>query len=456
MQALAAADKAGAADDARALAKMISEMDAPQEQPGFFSRLATNYQKEVGEGLAGMKEGAAQVMAEDATLGERALGAGKTALGALQYAASPIEAASRTIVADPVENLAKVAGASAETAKLIGDTTNLGAQVFSAAPAAKAIKAGAEATKEAVSTARQVWQAAKKQPAMTGEQLRAASQDAYRAAANSGVVINPQSFHSFMDDLPNNIEGFHPTITPQVAPKATSIMQAMRAQSESGAPLTLSELDTMRQAIGKAAAKNADANEGRIMGEIRDGLDEYIDNLQQSDLSPFTSQRDSNRAIGELKAAREMWRRSKKIEDIEDILAPADALGDPNYVQNKFRSILKNKRQFRRYTDEEKKLIRKIAKTGKIEMLGRALSPSGSDLTSTARLMGGSGVGFLVGGPAGAAIVPPAALAVRVGGNALRRNRIEALKETIARGGTPEPDIIQRLRAARAAARGAP
>ena len=299
--------KADAAGDAISARSIIAEIEK-RRSPGFFNRLKTNYMANVAAGVEGMPEGATQAVAPDSSLGDRALGAGKAALGALQYAASPIEAVSRTVVGDPAKLAARQLGASEGVANFVGDVANAGAQVFGAVPAAKAIQGGAQAVTK---TARTIAALTRKTPAMTGPQLKEASQKAYQAAENAGVVIQPKSFSAFVDDLPKNIEDFHPTITPQVAPQATKIMDGIRAQAASGAPLTLSELDGMRRAVGRAATGTKDANEGRVLSEIRDGIDDYIDNLRQGDLSPFTSAKDAHYAISELHAARKMWHKAR-------------------------------------------------------------------------------------------------------------------------------------------------
>lgn len=442
---------------ANALADAIRALPAEEpKDPGFIDRLSKNYKEAVGTGLENMSTGADQFTGADSSAWERTKGIGNMALGALEYGASPVNAASKTIVGDPAKNAATMAGASPGVAQFIGDTADIGSQVFSGAPVAKAVQQIPALVEAGADTAKLILAATKKVPAMTGEQLRTASQNAYKASANAGVVINPLSFKAFVADLPKNIEDFHPTITPSAAPKAVSMINAMGEHAATGAPITLSELDSIRQAVGKAAVKNADPNEGRIMGEIRDNIDDYLDNLRQGDLSPFTSQADASKAVAELRAAQQLWRRSKKIEDIDDILSVGAALNDPRSVQNKFRAIRKNKRQFNRYSPDEKALINKIARTGVIEGAGRVVSPSGNDLTSSLRLLTGSGIGAVVGGAPGAVAVPALGMAARLGGDAVRTARIGALKETIARGNTPVPSFIERLRAQRALARQTP
>ena len=115
-----------------------------QEQPGFVDRLKGNYMADVDQGVHGMTEGTGKLFGRDASPWERVKGAGQAALGAAEYATSPINAASKTIVGDPVTGAAtKVFGEKA--GKIIGDTANLGSQVLTGAELPKLAKAGVEA-----------------------------------------------------------------------------------------------------------------------------------------------------------------------------------------------------------------------------------------------------------------------------------------------------------------------
>src|SRR5262245_21434078 len=91
------------------------ETKAASLRPGKLARALepiTSYPKTYGEmnqaARAEMAAGAARAMDPNATLAERGLGAGQAALGGVSYAMSPINAAYRTVVGQPIENITGV------------------------------------------------------------------------------------------------------------------------------------------------------------------------------------------------------------------------------------------------------------------------------------------------------------------------------------------------------------
>lgn len=130
-----------------------SDKQRRKDDPGFFTRLGDNYSKLAGESLKSMNEGFQRRMAPDAGIMESIKGGGQQTAGALGFVTSPINAVSKTIVGDPVEQaLEPVVGKTA--ANIVGNTADLSSQVFGGAPIVKGTTAALEAIPEAATAVR--------------------------------------------------------------------------------------------------------------------------------------------------------------------------------------------------------------------------------------------------------------------------------------------------------------
>lgn len=149
---MAALRNAHAAGDTAAAERLAAKIFALQETekpsplsdttPGFIDRLSGNYSAAVQSGLTGMEEGAERVISPDSSLLDRAKGAGQAVLGAAGYVSSPLTAATKTIVTDPViageRSLGMPEGYSNFMGNLAGGAADLvsGAGISKAAPLA--------------------------------------------------------------------------------------------------------------------------------------------------------------------------------------------------------------------------------------------------------------------------------------------------------------------------------
>lgn len=223
-----------------------------------------------------------------------------------------------------------------------------------------AVPALAQGAGRVAQDAAQLW--GRKAPAPSQETIRNASNAAYKAASDAGVVVKPEAFKQFVDDLPSQLEGFRP----RLAPKAADVIAEMKGDVEAGKPITLDLLDELRK-VARGASKTTDRNEIRLISSIVEKLDDFIDELKPQQLLAG----DSEKAAASLKEARSLWRTNVKLRNIDEILEIGENLNDTNWVRNQFRSIVRKPKLFNQYTEEEQALIKQLARTGTMENLAR-------------------------------------------------------------------------------------
>lgn len=266
----------------------------------------------------------------------------------------------------------------------------------------------------------------------TKEQLGDAATAAYKRADDSGIAMKAESFDKMraglVDDLTKG--GIDPTLHP----KATAALG--RIVKEEG-PITLQKAETLRR-VALDAEDTLEKSDARNAGKIVDALDDYVDNLKDSDLVSGNV-----KDAAALKEARALYTRKRKADDIERLIKRAEysPSGFENGLRIEFRSLAKNDRRFNRYNTEEKAAINKVAKGGAVENTLRLLGKA----APTGIVSGGlsSGAGFAFGGPVGALAVPAVGIAGRLGAKALTARNATRAAETMRRGPYQEPPPLQ-------------
>lgn len=199
-------------------------------------------------------------------------------------------------------------------------------------------------------------------PAMSQDEIKAASAAAYKASEDAGVIVKPEAFQQFVDELPGKLDGFRP----RIAPKAADVISEFQSDAASGQPVTLEKLDELRR-IASGASKTTDRNEVRLISAIKDHLDDFVDNLHGGQLVAG----DADTAVGALNNARSLWQANTKLRNINDIVEIGDNLNDPNWVKNQFRGIIRKPKVFNQYSPDEQAIIKQIARTGTAELVAR-------------------------------------------------------------------------------------
>jgi len=238
--------------------------------------------------------------------------------------------------------------------------------------------------------------------APTIEGLKNAAREVYKEIDNTGAIVNSRSFNRLTNRLGAiaRKEGFNKRIHPKVAAALDELSSAK------GLDQKITDIDTLRKIV-RGAAKSLEPDEARIGSMLVDRIDDFLDNVKRTDFKRGTAAE-----IGtKYKDARQLWRRAKKSEILEEAFQKASlqATGFENGIRVQFRSILNNKKRARGFTTEELDAMRKVVKGGTAENLAKMIGKFGfSEGQASNMLMGSAGVagGAAVGGAAGAVAVP--------------------------------------------------
>ncbi len=269
--------------------------------------------------------------------------------------------------------------------------------------------------------------------APTVDELQAAKQAAYKAADNAGAVYDPQGYDKMLTDI---VAAFKKDrFNPKRHSVAASVFEDLVA--ERGKPLTLTELDQLRQIVRRDVVnpsyKSADLAADGHFGEII--LDE-IDNLIASNAQ----------GGGPITAARELNTRLRKTELIERALVKAERRAAStgsggnlnNAIRQNIRAILDDPKKARAFSKDELASMEKLVRQGKGEDLLRWI---GKFAPGSNGLMGMLQVGGTILNPAVAAM-PIAGMAAKAVADKGTIDKAARLQAQIARGGkapTPLP-----------------
>jgi hypothetical protein len=276
--------------------------------------------------------------------------------------------------------------------------------------------------------------------APTVQELKGQAGQQYKFAEEAGAIFKKNPYKQFAEGLESTLikEGMDETLTPKV------VAALKRINQEKGGNVTLEKIEILRR-IGRGAASSIDANESRIGNIIIDKLDDFVENAQPSQLAKGSSE-----AVRALVDARELWKRAKKTEIIDELVASAELRAEANYTQSGIENALRRKlvnladnpKKLRAFSKEEQELIKSTAKGGPIQnalRLAGKLSPTGAIPAAI-----GGGAGFALGGPYGAVILPMLGGAARQGATQLGLRNIEQLRNRLALGYQPIPQVSTR------------
>lgn len=236
------------------------------------------------------------------------------------------------------------------------------------------------------------------------DDLRAKKNAAYDRTKNIGVTYSPESY----DDLLANIvtQARNDRISPSRHEKAYSFIRDMA--QERGKPLTLTELDQLRQVVHRDLVKpsyrnpdmEADAHFGNI---IIDSIDDMIEKASPSSMVSGDP-RVAAKAIQDAREANKVFRKSEIVEEaIQKAFRRAESTGSGgninNAIRQNIRSILDNPKKRRSFSKEEIDAMEGLVRQGKTEnflrLVGK-LSPSGNGLMAMLGI-GGTMINPMIG-----------------------------------------------------------
>jgi hypothetical protein len=276
--------------------------------------------------------------------------------------------------------------------------------------------------------------------APTVQELKGQAGQQYKFAEDVGAVFKKNSYNQFANKLESTLakEGLDKTLQPRV------FAALERIKDTKGGNVSLENMEILRR-IGQAAGSSADASERRLASIMVDNLDDFVETAQPGQLAKGSSE-----AVSALTDARELWKRAKKTEILDDLVASAELRADANFSQSGMENALRRKlvtladnpKKLRAFTKEEQSAIKVAAKGGPIQNALRLVGK----LAPTGIVSGGGsvGLGYLAGGPIGAVGLPIVGGIARKGAEQLGLRNIEQLRNRLATGNAPIPQVSTR------------
>jgi hypothetical protein len=270
----------------------------------------------------------------------------------------------------------------------------------------------------------------KMETAPSSEQLKDMASIAYKASADAGAVIKPESLQNAGQNIVKRVSN-KIVIDPEVDTQAMAVIRRLNKTFDE--PQTLEQLDLTRQFIRDA--QRAGGRDARFAKEALKEFDAYIEGIGSKDLLAG----DSKKAISSLNQARDLWKRSQKVQVLDDIFSSADLRASANYSQSGMEQALRRKlvnladsEDIKFFSKTEQEAIRAAAKGGSVQNFLRwagKVSPS-----SVVAGAGGAYIGASLLGPTGAAIVPIVGYGAKKASERMELNRFKNLQDMLALG----------------------
>lgn len=257
--------------------------------------------------------------------------------------------------------------------------------------------------------------AALSQSAPEIKQLRNEASRIYKEIDDSGLRVKKTDFLELGAKLSETARksGYDPNLTPKIK----GFLERLQNDYEKG-NYKITDIDQLRRVAQVPANAIDNATEAAIGSRMIGVIDDFLDNqgvkLSQS-YGPDVGKK--------YRDARALTARVKKSEVIDEAVFKAGeaASGFENGLRNEMRSILKNKKKRRGFTQDEIKAMQQITQGGTAENLFKKLGKLGYGADQqTNVLLGiiGAGAGGAAFGPAGIAITP---LIGQVSGNIAKK-----------------------------------
>ena len=251
--------------------------------------------------------------------------------------------------------------------------------------------------------------------APNADQLRKEANEAYTIAKESGVTIDPTQFSNFVDDVVKSVSGktaVQQTAKDKLMPSIAEVKKMLT--NSIGEELGFEDLEELRKIASIPAGDITNPAQQSAAMVIINAIDDLAENIDPTQAQGDLFQDQLKTAVaGSFKAARSMWGKLRKTEQLDDLLLNAGtyAGGLESGIKNQLNSILRNPRRQRGFTKAELDMMREITEGTPIGNLAGSVSQLGFSATGGRNPMGvggglalSGGAGFMLGGPVGAAI----------------------------------------------------
>lgn len=270
---------------------------------------------------------------------------------------------------------------------------------------------------------------AERSAAPTLEELQSQRTAAYGEVANSGHTFAPEEVQGLAQAIVDDLGSAN--ISPARHPRASSMMEDISALAAEGEPITLTQLDQLRQVVRRDVASSKDDAEAFMGRRIIDQIDDFIDTA-------------GGEGAETIRRARDLNTRVRKIENLDDAVEKArQRAGSTSTGGNTDNATRQNVRRFseqtRNLTPDERAAAERVVMgtpgQNALRQVGK-LSPQGNGLMAaihTAGLASGFGTGGVSAGiTAGVAVTGAIS---KVVADALTTRNVNELRNLIAAGG---------------------
>lgn len=243
--------------------------------------------------------------------------------------------------------------------------------------------------------------------APTVENIERLKNEAYQKVDTLGAAYTPEAYGGLVDKIIADARDAR--INPALNPKATAAIEEMQnfrnTLAQRGTPLSLTELDQIRQFVNRNVTSSPEASEKFFGRKIAGHIDEFVANSGSEHMAAGSAPE----AASAIREARDLNTRYEKTRTLqtamEDAKLQAGATGSggniDNVIRQKLRSVFKKGRN---WTPEEttafKQAIEGASGQDLLRMMGK-FSPTSGGLTAMLEIGLGSAMGGL-GVPAAA------------------------------------------------------
>lgn len=240
--------------------------------------------------------------------------------------------------------------------------------------------------------------------------------ESFERATSMGVRYDPAKYQTFANDIESNLKGYDPRFS-----KFADVKVAVDALKDLGSqPLTMESLHNARQMLGVLRG-DSEKDVRRMAGILTDKLDEFVTNDRNTNVAARMSGA-GREAADALMSGIKDYRMMSKSAEIEHLIDRANLSGgSAENIESQFRSMAKNEGRMRKFTPDEKTMIRRIAageEGSTLANLASMVSPTRSPAMLLSQgLVGAYGVKsddpYAVYGAGGAALLGAGGRAVR-------------------------------------------
>ena len=270
-------------------------------------------------------------------------------------------------------------------------------------------------------------------------QLRNEANEAYKIAKDSGVIIDPDQYTNFVESVIASVSGtskVQQEAIDELMPKMATVKRML--EGSVGEQLGLDDLESLRRIAKIPAGDITNPDQQRMAMKVVNAVDDLMENIDPSQMQGDLFQEQMQVAVGNaFKDARSMWGKLRKSEAMDELLLNAGtyAGGLESGIKNQLNSILRNPRKQRGFTKNELAMMREISEgtpignlAGSVSQMGLSATGGRNVLSAGSGMAAGGGVGFMLGGPTGAAIGAGAELA---GTTALKYIREKSMEQQV-------------------------